>query len=321
MIRPDKLQPGDEIRVIAPSRSLSLLSKQGIEIAKKRLENMGFSVSFSQKASLCDQQGSSAIKERVEDLHEAFRDKKVKGILSAIGGYNSNELLPYIDYELLKENPKILCGYSDITALATGISTKTGFITYSGPHFSSFQMEGLQEYQTEYFKQCLMSKKSYELLPSERWSDDEWFLEKTTRKYMEGEWKVYSHGVSQGKLYGGNLGTFNLLQGTEYIPELSGCILFVEDTQAVNPESFARCLASLLQTTNKIKGLLIGRFQKESNMTRSQLYYILDKHPELKKIPVMYDMDFGHTQPIMTLPIGGEININTREKKVTVLKF
>ncbi|SOC40287.1 S66 family peptidase [Ureibacillus acetophenoni] len=318
---PMKLKHGDEVRIIAPSRSMKILSEDGIRLAKERLEELGFVVTFGKHVEESDLQNSSSIEQRIEDLHDAFADQNVKGILTVIGGFNSNELLPYIDYELLKANPKILCGYSDITALANAITTKCGFITYSGPHFSSFQMTGLQDYQTKYFKKCLMNDEAYLLQPSEKWSDDAWYLDQENRVYEDTKWKVYSEGSATGSLIGGNLCTLNLLQGTEFMPNLKDCILFVEDDELTIPETFARDLTSLLQVSGDIKGLLIGRFQKASKITEEQLHFILDKHPQLKNIPVMYDMNFGHTQPMMTLPIGGEISIDTKDLKLKLSVF
>ncbi|HWL25938.1 MAG TPA: S66 peptidase family protein [Ureibacillus sp.] len=321
MKSPIKLKHGDEIRIIAPSRSIKILSEDGIRLAKERLEKLGFQVTFGKYVEECDLQNSSSIEHRIEDLHDAFADKKVKGILTVIGGFNSNELLPYIDYDLLKANPKILCGFSDITALANAITAKCNFITYSGPHFSSFQMTGLQDYQTEYFRKCLMNGEPYELQPSTKWSDDLWFLDQEHRIYEDTNWKVYSDGSATGMPIGGNLCTLNLLQGTEYMPNLKDCILFVEDDELTSPETFARDLTSLLQVSIGLKGLLIGRFQRASKMTEEHLHFILNKHPQLKNIPVIYDIDFGHTQPMMTLPIGGEISIDTQNLNITLNRF
>ncbi|MEG0439055.1 MAG: LD-carboxypeptidase [Solibacillus sp.] len=318
---PAKLKQGDEIRVIAPSRSMKILSDEGIQLAKNRLEDLGFKVTFGKYVGVCDLQNSSSIEQRIEDLHEAFADKNVKGILTVIGGFNSNELLPYIDYELVKANPKILCGFSDITALTSAITAKCDFITYSGPHFSSFQMTGMQDYQTTHFKKCLMNEGTYEVQSSSKWSDDLWFLDQENRLYEETKWKSYSHGEATGQFFGGNLCTLNLLQGTEYMPDLNNCILFVEDDELTIPEAFARDLTSLLQVTKGLRGLLIGRFQRVSKVTEEQLHFILNKHPQLKDIPVFYDIDFGHTQPIATLPIGGTVRINSDGMKFELIKF
>lgn len=318
---PAKLQIGDEVRVIAPSRSAAILSEEGIEQAKKRLEDLGFVVTFGKHIYESDLQFSSTIEHRIEDIHDAFRDQNVKGILTVIGGFNSNELLSYLDFDLIKANPKILCGYSDITALATAITTKADFITYSGPHFSSFQMEKLQEYQTEYFRKCVMEPSEFIIEPSDVWTDDAWYLDQENRQYEPGGWKVYQEGRAKGQLFGGNLCTLNLLQGTEYMPNLKDSILFVEDDELTIPETFARDLTSLLQTAGIIKALVIGRFQRASKMTEEQLLFILDKHPLLQQIPVLYDVDFGHIQPFFTFPIGGEVEIDTKNHGIKLTTF
>lgn len=222
---------------------------------------------------------------------------------------------------MIANYPKILCGYSDITALATAITKKCRFVTYSGPHFSSFGMEQAQDYQLSYFQKCLMNNTAYTIKGSIIWSDDAWYLNQQNRHFEAANWKVYSEGEASGKIFGGNLCTLNLLQGTPYMPDLSNSILFLEDDEIVNPEIFARDFASLFQATSNIKGLAIGRFQRASNMTEEQLHFILDKHPDLRRIPVIYDVDFGHTQPIFTFPIGGEIQMNTKDLTIHVTKF
>ncbi|MER3124058.1 S66 peptidase family protein [Bacillus pumilus] len=311
MYTPAPLKKGSHIRVIAPSRSASILSEEGVAQAKKRLETLGFTVSFGQHVFECDIHSSSSIEHRLSDLHDAFIDKKVDGILTAIGGFNSNELLPYIDYDLIRQHPKVLCGYSDITALATAITAKCDMVTYSGPHFSSFQMEQGQEEQTAMFQACLMNGgEPFEVIPSTKWSDDAWYLDQANREFHPTKWGIYQEGTAEGILYGGNLCTLNLLQGTPFMPRIKDAILFVEDDELVFPEMFARDLTSLLHHTESIKGLIIGRFQKKSKMTEEHLKFILDKHPMLQHIPVIYDVDIGHTQPVFTLSIGGSTELS-----------
>lgn len=321
MLVPNKLKPGDVIRIVAPSRSANILSKVVILQATKTLESLGFVLTFGQHIFKSDLQHSTSIENRVKDLHDAFRDPEVKGIITVIGGYNSNELLPYLDYDLIAKNPKVFCGYSDITAIATAITEKTGLITYSGPSFSSFAMEKEQVYQSECFSNCVMQEKKHTLQPSKRWSDDQWYIEQDYRRFRDTEWKVYNEGSAEGAVYGGNLCTLNLLQGTPYLGSLEDVILFVEDDELSSPEIFARDLTSLLQYCGSIKGLVVGRFQDESKMTEEQLEFILAKHPILRKVPVMYDVDFGHTQPICTFPIGGSVEICTDKKSITFTEF
>ena len=117
-IYPNKLQINDEIRVLSPSSSIKRVNTEADnEQLVKYFEKLGYKISYSRHIDEMDEMNSASIKSRVEDLHEAFRDPQVKMILTSIGGFNSNELLPYLDYNLIKKNPKILCGYSDITAL------------------------------------------------------------------------------------------------------------------------------------------------------------------------------------------------------------
>src|SRR3989338_9159683 len=119
---PPKLKNGDEIRIISPSRSMAIISKRVRKIAVQRFEDLGFKVTFSKHSEEKDIFNSSSIKSKVTDLHEAFSDKNVKAIFTTIGGFNSNQIIKHLDYQLIKNNPKILCGYSDITALANAIT-------------------------------------------------------------------------------------------------------------------------------------------------------------------------------------------------------
>ena len=165
-IFPIKLKAGDKVRVIAPSQSLSIISQESGEIADKKFKELGLNLSFGKHVEETDEFASSSIESRVEDLHEAFRDENIKAVLTVIGGFNSNQLLRYIDWDLIKSNPKILCGFSDITALNNAFFTKTGLITYSGPHYSSFGQKLYFDYTMDYFKKCLFSEEMFELKPS-----------------------------------------------------------------------------------------------------------------------------------------------------------
>jgi muramoyltetrapeptide carboxypeptidase LdcA involved in peptidoglycan recycling len=320
MIIPKKLREGDEIRVVAPARSLDILSEKNIYLAKERLERMGFVVTFSKHCRERDAFDSSGIQSRVEDLHTAFSDKNVKAIFAVIGGFNSNQLLRYLDYGLIARNPKILCGYSDITALANAVTAKTGMITYSGMNFSNWAMQKVFEYNQEYFEKCLMREGSFLVEPSLEWSDDAWFLDQENRIVEKNhEYAIIHKGTAEGTIAGGNLCTLNLLQGTEYMPDISGAIIFVEDDDLPREyfsANFDRDLQSLIHQSNfsKVRGLMIGRFQKSTDMTLEKLRLIIDSKEELKDLPVVANVDFGHTNPLITFPIGGTCRMSIGEK-------
>lgn len=310
-IIPEKLKKGDKIMVIAPARGTKIIGKDVREIAQNRLENLGLKVVFAPNTvdENWDYMGSTSIEKRVDDIHTAFADSSVKAILTIIGGANSNQLLPYLDYDLIKNNPKIFCGFSDITALENAILAKTGLVVYYGPHFSSLGMKHGCDYTFEHFAKMLVTDGRDEVSPSEIWSDDLWFLDQEKREFEanEGYWDIHS-GEATGTIVGGNLGTFNLLLGTSYRPEFSAdTILFIEDTETSTLADFERNLQALIYQPDfhNVKALVIGRFQKGSKVSREGLEYIINTKQELKNIPVLANVDFGHTAPLLTIPLGG----------------
>jgi len=309
----NKLQAGDEIRVIAPSRSMKIINAETREIANKRFSDLGLKVTFGKNVEVCDNFTSSSVGERLEDLHDAFRDKNVKAVLTVIGGFNSNQLLAKIDYDLIKENPKIFCGFSDITALSNAIYAKTGMTTYSGPHYSSFGMKYGFEYTLEYFKKMFFEDNEIEIKSSDVWSNDPWFIDQEKRDFFKNH-KMFciNEGEAEGTIVGGNLSTFNLLLGTEYLPKFDkDTILFIENDGLVSGSvylvEFDRMLQAIIHQPgfNNVKGVVLGRAEKSSDMNHEKWTMLIKNKPELKDIPVIADLDFGHTTPIFTFPIGG----------------
>ncbi|MDW8767952.1 LD-carboxypeptidase [Streptococcus suis] len=307
-----KLKKGDHIRVVSPSSSIERVG--GFEAnltAKEKLENLGFKLSFSEHYFENDMFDSAPIASRVADLEAAFADESVDAILTTIGGFNSNELLPYLDFDLIAQNPKIFCGYSDTTALLNAIYAKTGMQTYMGPSYSSFKMREGQDYQTQAWLKAV-TQDSFDLIPSPEWSSDAWYLPDAPRTFYPTEWKVYNPGQASGIAIGGNISTLNLLTGTEFAPRPDEYILFLEEAEDDDYLIIARHLTALLQAYPNPQALVFGRFPKETKMTEEILLAILDKHPILKTIPVLYDLDFAHTQPLFTITIGGQVELDTK---------
>lgn len=316
---PPKLSPGDEIRVIAPAASLEIITPTLREIAMQQLARLGLRVSYATNSEELDEFGSSSIAGRVADIHEAFADPQVKGILSAIGGYNSNQILRYLDYDLMAANPKVLCGFSDITALSAAIYAKTGLVTYSGPHFSTFGMKKGLEYTLAYFQKCLMEKAPFAVEPAKHWSDDPWYRDQENRMFIPNEgYLVVNPGQAEGRLLGGNLCTLNLLQGSEYMPSLAGSILFLEDDDESKPLIFDRDLQSLIHLPDfaGVQGIVIGRFQHASEMSNEKFVKLIQSKPELARMPVVANADFGHTTPQFTFPIGGRGKLEASDGNV-----
>lgn len=207
-IIPHKLKRGDIIRVIAPSTSHKIHSKfpDYLKLASKRLEDLGLIVTYGKHVNEIDEFDSFSIESRVADLMDAFEDKTVKMVFPSEGGFNSNQLLKYIDWDIIRKNPKIFCGYSDITTLNTAIYTKTGLVTYCGPNFSSFGEKLGFDYTLDYFTKCLMSDKPFNVVPSKEWSDDEWWKHQDKRKFLSNEgYLPIQEGEAEGALIGGNM--------------------------------------------------------------------------------------------------------------------
>lgn len=320
---PRKLRAGDMVRVVAPALSRSLVAEHDHSaVVEERFAALGLHLTYGKHVDERDDFNSLSIASRVADLHDAWRDPEVAAILTVIGGFNSNELLPHLDWTLIGDNPKAFCGFSDITALHNAILAKTGLVTYSGPHWSSFGMRDHFEQTLEWFTGALFTDGPIEVRPSQAWTDDLWFRDQDHRSVLtnEGWWPLHA-GAAEGRIVGGNLCTMNLLQGTAFMPVLEGALLVVEDDETSTVATFARDLASLLQVPDAsgIVGLVIGRFQRGSGMTRSLLQQIVQRQPVLRGVPVLANADFGHTNPMMTLPIGGRATVVVGEASALII--
>lgn len=304
MIIPEKLSAGDEIRIIAPSRSLSLVSTKAVKQARDYLSYMGYKVTFAEHCYECGFNDSAPVKSKVEDLHEAFSNPRVKAIIAAIGGFSSNQILENIDYSLISKNPKIFCGYSDISSLLNAIHTKTGLVTYHGPNFNSFG-ENITNYTIDSFLKCVAYNDEYRINP-----------------LNDGVFKIVNTGTAKGTIIGGNLSTLSLLQGTDFMPSLNDVVLFLEDINFYGKffwGEFERKLQSLLQVKNcKINGIVLGKFQKVFDPNNDYIPKIVNSKIQLQDIPIISNVDVGHLSSFATFPIGGTAEI-CAEKNATSL--
>jgi len=351
---PPKLKPGDQIRVVAPSRSLSVIPEQATQRAVRALQRLGFHLTFGEHVNEVDTFASASTISRIRDLHRAYADAEVSGILTAIGGFNSNALLRGLDYQLISDHPKILCGFSDVSVLLNAVYAVTGQVTYHGPHFSSFGVPDLSEYIVDSFCRACMIGGAQPLGPSMSWADDRWYdpdFESDARRAYREKYAnsgsvdpqgfdfsqetyqqlpalnrianqgptVLQEGLGEGFLVGGNLCSFALLFGTPYMPRLEGSILLVEDIgwkTAHVAEILARDLESVSQQPgfDGVRGILIGRFLRQAEVTVPDLRRILSDVGVPLGIPIVANLDFGHTLPLATLPIGAQCSIDTRGK-------
>lgn len=307
-MRRSKLQPGDEIRVVAASQSWAKRWEGAYQRAEQRITARGYRITFGQNIKQSHRLGTAEAAARAADLQAAYDDKSVKAIWCLAGGWSANELLPLLDWEVIRANPKPLIGYSDITVLLNAVYAKTGQIALLGPNFSTIGAK-FYEYTIDSLLDVLSGQAS-ELKPSRQWADQD------MKPRRSRPWRVMTEGRAEGVVIGGNLGSFYLLQGTPYQPRFDqNVILAIEDDDEAGKYSvheFDRRLESILQLSDArqhIKGVLVGRFQPSSKVTRPDLTDIMSRKLG-GTIPIISDVDFGHTFPQLTLPIGGKVMIS-----------
>jgi muramoyltetrapeptide carboxypeptidase len=292
---------------------------------------MGYSVKIGKNAKKVRGHKAGTIRERIDDLHEMFEDKKVRAIITSIGGYNSNELLPELDYELIRKNPKILCGYSDITSLHCGIHSQTGLVVFYGPQllpqFGDFG--GLIPYTRKWFDSLVQQPRAIGRVdPSDVYTYErlEWDRDDNRKRQVKKAdgWKMLKKGRGQGKLVGGHIGTFCSLFGTKYLPSFKDAILFWEDTESSTAET-DRLLAQLRMAGifDQINGMIVGRVNpNEYTVNSNDLGFhdiILDATRDYE-FPIVAEMDFGHTDPMFTIPYGVVGKIDTVQLEFSILE-
>lgn len=324
-----RLKKGDTIGVFSPSSPITYVCPKRFERSKKYLEDKGFKILEGNLTGKHDFYRSGSIKERAEELNSLIRNPEVKCIMSTIGGMNSNSILPYIDYDAFKKNPKIIIGYSDVTAILLAIYAETGISTYYGPALvASFgELPPFVDCTYKYFKDILIDepKFPYVFETPKYWTDEyiNWETQDRSKEKRDNKWITVYEGVTKGRVIGGNLNTMQGIWGSKYMPEIKeGDILFIEDSlkdAATIERSFS--LLKLNGVFDKISGIILGKHELfDDQKTGRKPYEILLEVLGDKKLPFIADFDCCHTHPMITLPIGCEIELDATNKKVRILE-
>lgn len=330
MLYPVKLDKGDTIGVVSPSSPVAALCPRRLQRGVEELEGKGFKVRLGKHASERYKHMAGTVQQRVEDLHTMFADDQVKAIVCTIGGLNSNQLLEFLDYDLIKKHPKIFIGFSDITALLSAIHARTGLVTYLGPallpQFGEYG--GTLPYTWEYFEKVCMLGGEVNVVASKEWTDEftQWDKEDSRPRVMKPNdgIKMLKPGRASGTLIGGNIGTFLLLNGTPYMPSLQNSILCVEDDEVETPATMDRFFMQLrhIGVFSQIKGMLIGRFNSKVGFNKEDpLEGIVLAATEGYDFPILYDLDFSHTDPMITIPLGGKAEMDAENKSIVFSSF
>ena len=302
MIIPEKLKIGDIIGVVAPSGPIINEKVEEVNKAKEIIENLGFKVKFSKNLFLNTNGYSATAKEKAEDINEMFADQEVKMIWCAKGGENSNTTFEYIDYELIKQNPKIICGYSDITSITNMITAKTGLVTFSSTNFKTIATD-----ETDYsLKEAL-----------KRFVDGSLEFGETEEGYQ-----TIKEGTAEGELIGGNLSLTRAMVAGKYSIDFTGKILFLEELGfETSPELASNFLYYMKQNGvfDKVKGIWLGDYTHESGVQLEKI--LLDVIGDGFKGPIIKSENFGHIERKTVIPIGTKAKIDTnQETKIKLLE-
>ncbi|MGG4265130.1 S66 family peptidase [Peribacillus simplex] len=325
MLKPKSLKRGDTVGIITPSSPAPVLYKERYQRGLIQLEKMGFNIKEGSCTREIQSYRSGSIKARAEEINELIYNDDVKAIISTDGGLNSNSLLPYIDYEYLKNKPKVVMGYSDVTALLLGIYAKTGLTTFYGsaiiPSFGEFP-EMLPKGK-EYFEDIVRLKKRAPFsleVPLERL---DWNSQDREKEMFNNEgWIPLREGIATGKLIGGNLNTMTGFFGSEYFPKLKGAILFIEDgykDMAIQERSLS--MLKVAGVFDEIAGLVIGKHDHFNDLgSPFSLDELLIEIIGDTNIPILSNFDIGHTFPAHVFPIGIEVILNATQGTITFLE-
>ena len=302
MIIPDKLKICDTIGVVAPSNPIVDENVKEIDEAKKIIEKLGFKVKFSKNLFSNTNAYSASAEEKAEDMNEMFNDKDVKMIWCAKGGENSNSTFEYLDYEMIKQNPKIICGYSDITSLTNMITERTGLVTFSGTNFKTIATD-----ETDYsLKEAL-----------KRFVDGNLEL-----GVQEDQYTTIREGMVEGKLIGGNLSLIRAMVAGKYSIDFMDKILFLEELGfETGPALASNFLYYMKQNGvfDKIKGIWLGNYTHESGILLEEI--LLDTIGNEFKGPIIKSENFGHIDKKTVIPIGTKAKIDTKERvKIRLLE-
>ncbi|NTU75545.1 MAG: LD-carboxypeptidase [Anaerolineaceae bacterium] len=323
MIKPPCLKPGDTIGLISPSWPAAARYPHRVENGMAALRSLGYQVKIAPHALNDRGYVSDTPANRAADIHALFADGEVAMVLAAIGGNHSCHLLPRLDYDLIRHNPKIFMGYSDVTVLNMAILARTGLVTFNGPALITDFAEypSMLAYTLQNFLAvCANPAPAGDVHPAVEWTEEhqDWKtradLERGREMLPSSGWTWLKPGQGQGRLVGGCIESLQHVRGTRYWPDMEGAILFLETSEDCPPPEDVDALLMDLENMGVLeglRGLLFGRPMSYTTAQKQELREIILERSLPFDYPIITDMDFGHTSPQMTLPLGVMASMNS----------
>lgn len=296
-MKPEKLKLGDTIGVVSSSEPILEDRMVDIESSIKFFEGLGLKVKLGRHLANNELGYGTTPQNKAQDFNDMFNDREVKAIFCACGGYNVNSVFDYLDFEIIKNNPKIICGYSDPTSIINAIYAKTGLVTFHGPNFGSLASteEGIELYSRgEVIKRFIGGD-----------------LQLGTE---EDKYETIKQGQAEGVLVGGNISLLSHLVAGKYKLDFTDKILFIEELSYESPAGMVSNYLYYMKQNgvfDKIKGLWIGNYESEISLEK----IVLDTLGDEYKFPIIKSNNFGHIDTKTVIPIGVKARIDTNDKQ------
>jgi len=329
MIKPDKLEKGDKVGIVSPSFHINTgKNPKRVDKIVKFLEEENLEIEFGKNARERYAYLSGTVEERVNDIHRFFKKDDIKAIICSIGGYNANSLLPHLNYDLIRNNPKIFLGYKDINTINTAINEKSSLVTFNGTLIDNLEKENRADYTKEYFRKSLFSEKPIgeikEFKDPGKYEIKE-FVQKGNDSEIENREKIDKYrcirkGECEGVIKGGNLISMMYLGGTKYMPEFKDSIMVLGEPEG-NIMALEKKMEYLdqLGILEKINGMVFGRPSKiylEHN--ERKLKDVLKTYGDRRNFPILSGPLIGSHSPSITLPIGVKAKMNSNKKYFSI---
>lgn len=312
LLKPARLKPGSVVGLVSPAGAT--WEREELDIVQDAVRALGLVPRLA--PHLLDRYGYLAgqDKDRAADINQLFADPQVAALLPIRGGWGCSRMLPYLDYDRIRQNPKILVGFSDITALTLAIYGRTRVVTFHGPN----GLTSWRPQQTEYFRRILFAGEAITFQNLKDGDDEDRLMQVKNRI------QTITPGQARGRLIGGNLSVFSGIVGSPYVPDFQGAILFLEDTNE-NIYRIDRLMTHLkiAGVFDKLAGFIFGQCSgcaPDADYGSLTLEEVVWDHIKPLGIPAWYGAMIGHIEPIVTLPIGLEVEIDASAGTIRMLE-
>lgn len=311
-LKPARLSVGDAVGIISPATAAFV--RQEVNIALDAVRALGLEPVLGEH--LFDRYGYLAgqDEDRAADVNQFFADPDIKALIPIQGGWGSSRVLPHLDYDMIRQNPKVIVGFSDITALLMGITAQTNLVTFHGPNgLSAWRTE-----ESETFRRVLFDGEQLTFANPFNPADGDRLMQ------VENRTQTITPGRAQGRLVGGNLSVLSGIVGSPYVPNLEGAILFLEDVgESIYRMDRMMTQLALAGVFDGLAGFVFGQCTRcgpDADYGSLTMEEVVWDHIEPLGIPAWYGAAIGHLEPLLTLPIGLEVEIDATAATIRMLE-